>query len=122
MGREMLCLARHGSQAAEGKAHRETSELVFRSPDLRLRIPFAEVSSAGARDGELGVAWPGGGATLERGGREGGRGAEAILPPPSRLDKLGVKDGQRISLLDAGGEAFRTELVERAGEVSDGQP
>ena len=122
MGREVVCLVRFNGRAAEGKALRETSELVFRSPEFRLKIPFAEMASVAARDGELVVGWPEGEARFELGEREAGRWLEAILHPPSLLAKLGVKDGQRVSLLNVGDAAFRAELAEAVGELSDGQP
>jgi hypothetical protein len=118
----MVCVVRHNGRAAEGKALRETSELVFRSPELRLKIPFSQISTLRAEDGELVVGWPDGEARFEIGEREAERWAKAIANPPSLLDKLGVKPGHRVSLLNAGDAAFRAELAERAAEVVDGQP
>jgi hypothetical protein len=122
VGREVVCVVRYKGRAAEGKTLRETSELVFRSPELRLRIPFGQIGSVAADEGELVVGWSEGEARFEIGAREAERWAKAIANPPSLLDKLGVKAGHRVSLLNAGDAAFRIELAKRAGEVVDGQP
>jgi hypothetical protein len=118
----MVCVVRYNGRAAEGKALRETSELVFRSPELRLKIPFGQIASLSADADGLVVGWPEGEARFEIGAREAERWAKAIANPPSLLDKLGVKPGYRVSLLNVADERFRIELAERAGEVVDGQP
>jgi hypothetical protein len=40
----------------------------------------------------------------------------------SRLDKLGVKPGMRVALVDLRDPAFRRELSERTDDVTEGRP
>lgn len=115
MPNEVVCLVRHNGRAAEGNAKRETHELIFRSPELRLRIPFAQVAPAVEED-ELVLRWPEGETRLEIGAREAAKWAKAIANPPTLLDKLGVKAGHRVLV----------ENVDRAfldgAAVIDGEP
>jgi hypothetical protein len=113
----MVCVVRYNGRAAEGKALRETSELVFRSPELRLRIPFAGASPRVEED-ELVVAWPEGEARFGIGGAEAARWAKAIAYPPSLLDKLGVKPGHLVSVLNVDDPSFRAELGQRTDAIS----
>ena len=46
--------------------------------------------------------------------------ADAILNPKGRLDKLGVKSGQRVAVLNLNDAAFNAELAGRIGTPVDG--
>ena len=69
MGNEATCVVKFGTQKARGKALLETSELIFRSEDgaLRLRLPFADLKTATAGDGQLRLEGPEGLAIFELG-------------------------------------------------------
>ena len=121
MPNEVVCVAHYRGNAAEGKAKRETHELIFRSPDLRLRIPFVGASPR-VEDDELVVSWSQGEARFGIGAAEAAKWAKAIANPPSRLDKLGVKPGHRVSLLNVADPDLRAELDQRQAEVLEGDP
>jgi hypothetical protein len=110
MGNEIKCVARFGKQVSEGKALLETSEIVFRG-EFRLKIAFAEMRSVKAVDGELRVETAEGLAVFEI-GDAAEKWREKILHPKTRLEKLGVKAGAKVSLMgefDFDGE-FLAEL------------
>lgn len=71
MGSEIHCSARFGKQSSEGKALLEANELIFRG-EFRLKIPFAQMKSVKAVNGELRIESPEGRAVRaysEAGGR-----------------------------------------------------
>jgi hypothetical protein len=121
MGREATCTVRVGRKTATGKALLETSELIFRGDGLRLAIPFAEIRAVAVREGTLSVRGPDGEVRLEL-GAEAAAWAGKIKRPPSRLDKLGVKPGMKVSLVGGVEPAFIEELRARTEDVSHGRP
>jgi hypothetical protein len=98
MGSEVNCRVRFGKQESQGKALLETSEVIFRG-DFRLKIPFATVQSVKVVDGELQVRIPDGLATFELGASTAEKWREKILHPKTRIEKLGIKPGSRVSLI-----------------------
>ncbi len=96
MGNEVTCRVRFGNQESGGKALLETSEILFRG-DFRLKIPFSMMKSVKAANGELRVETSEGLADFQlREAAEKLR--DKILYPKSRLEKLGVKPGAKVSL------------------------
>src|SRR5271163_2129813 len=89
MGNEANCTVRFGKQVSGGKALLETSELIFRG-EFRLKIPFAQIKSLKAVDGELRIDFPEGKASFEL-GPQAKKWANKILHPKSRMEKLGIK-------------------------------
>src|SRR4029434_5516188 len=67
MGSEAQCTARFNRKTAAGKARLETEVLQFRGNDLRLSIPFKDISKITARGGTLSVTFSGGTASLDLG-------------------------------------------------------
>jgi hypothetical protein len=120
MGSEAVSRVNYKGQASEGKALLETSELIFRGGDFRLRIPFTQIASLEAADGELRVGYDGGVAVFEL-GRDADRWAEKIRNPRGLLDKLGVKPGMKVAVLGIKDEEFVAQLTERAGELMQGE-
>ena len=120
MGAELVCMVRWAGQSSSGKAHLDADELRFRG-DFRLRIPFKEIDALEAIDGELTVHHRDGPAVFEL-GKQAERWAARISNPPSRLDKLGVKPGQRIGVIDLDDAAFVDELRARSDGVTVGEP
>ena len=106
MGNEATCRVRYGKQQSEGKALLETSEIIFRG-DFRLKIPLATIKSVKVTDGELRVQTPEGLAIFEL-GETAEKWHDKILHPKSRLEKLGIKPGAKVSLF---GE-FDAELLQ----------
>lgn len=117
MGREAPCDARVNGVAARGKALLESSEVVLPGTP-RVRIPLADLRRVEVVGGGLALAWPGGEAVLALGAAEAAKWADAIRNPRTRAQKLGVKPGQRVSLLGVTDEALRGELEALGADVS----
>src|SRR5437016_379618 len=115
MGAEATCVVTFGGRKAAGKALLETDELIFRSVDFRLSIPYKSVSRVDARDGVLHVTWSDGTASFEL-GSAAIKWADKIRNPPSRIDKLGIKAGQRVLFVGLRDNTLREE-IETSGAI-----
>src|ERR1700722_25393 len=98
MGNEVKCRVRSGKQESEGKALLETSEIIFRA-DFRLKIPFATILSAKVVDDELQLRTAEGVTIFELGAATAEKWREKILHPKTRIEKLGIKPGTKVSLI-----------------------
>jgi hypothetical protein len=119
VGNELKCKVRSGKQQSEGKALLETSEILFRG-DFRLKIPFSTIESAKAVDGELRLQTADGLAIFYL-GAAAEKWRDKILHPKSRIEKLGVKAGARVSLLGKFDAGFLGELSKLTKSVSKGK-
>jgi hypothetical protein len=117
MGAESKCTLTFGKMRADGKALLETDALIFRGGDVRLSVPYKQMSSVEAKDGALRVRFADGLAVFAV-GEVAAKWAEKILNPPSRLDKLGVKPDQTIILHALEDESFEHELKARGVRLS----
>jgi hypothetical protein len=115
MGQELACTARFDEKTSQGKALLETDYVLFRG-DFRVKIFFRDMKKVEPRDGWLEIAAPGGSLTLHLGAASE-KWAEKILHPPSRLDKLGVKAGMRVSIVAIKDEALAAEIADRGAEI-----
>jgi hypothetical protein len=122
VGNEAICFVTFGKQRVRGKALLETSEMIFRSEDgaLRLRLPFAELKSASAADGQLRLETAEGPAIFEL-GANAAKWCEKILHPKTRLEKLGVKPNAEVSLLGDFPPDFLAELRSATKNVTSGK-
>lgn len=111
--------SRESVRESEGNAHLETETLVFRG-GFRLAIPFKEISAISASDGWMSVTFPGAVASFELGAKAP-KWLKAITQPKPLIDKLGVKPGMRVALVDVDDDGFRAQLAQRA-EVAEGLP
>ena len=116
MGAEARCVATIGRKRHQGKALLETDSLIFRGDDLRLSIPFAQMKTIEANDGVLRVN-AGDRTIVFALGAPAARWAEKIRNPPSRADKLGVKSGQRVRLVNVPDEQLAGEVKTRGAEI-----
>ena len=116
MGNEVKCTAWLDKQHSEGKALLETSEILFRG-EFRLKIPFSTIKSAKAVDGELRLQTAEGLAVFHL-GAAAEKWCEKILHPKSRIEKLGVKPGAKVSLVGAFDAGFLTEIGKLTKSVS----
>ncbi len=116
MGNELKCTVRVGKEVSEGKALLETSEIRFRG-GFRLKIPFASIKSVKAVDGQLHLQTADGLAVFEL-GTAAGKWREKILHPKSRIEKIGVKPGAKVSLLGGFNADFLEELKHLVGSVT----
>jgi hypothetical protein len=119
MGNEIVCSVRFGKQESEGKALLETSEVLFRG-DFRLKIPFATIKSAKAAKGELRLQTADGLAVFHL-GPAAEKWCDKILHPKSRIEKLGVKPGAKVSLLGEFDSEFLGEVGALTKSVSKGK-
>src|SRR2546425_202212 len=117
MGQEASCKLRFGKKVFQGKALLETDDLIFRGPDLRLKIPFRKMSAIKADDGWLRVSFPEGVAAFAL-GEAAATWAEKIRNPKSLIEKLGVKSGSRVSVLGVADSDFRRDLESRTTDIS----
>jgi hypothetical protein len=116
MGNEMKCTVRVGKDVSEGKALLETSEILFRG-GFRLKIPFASIKSVKVVGGELRLETADGLAVF-RLGPAAEKWREKILHPKSRIEKIGVKPGAKISVFGDFAADFFEELKPLAGSVT----
>ncbi len=119
MGNEVTCHVQFGKQQSEGKALLETSEILFRG-EFRLKIPFSTIKSAKAVDGELRLQTAEGLAVFHL-GSAAEKWRDKILHPKSRIEKLGVKAGTKVSLLGDFDAEFVAELSALTKSVSKGK-
>ena len=119
MGNELKCMVSFGEQRSEGKALLETSEIVFRG-GFRLKIPFSTIKSAKAVDGGLRLQTAEGLAVFHL-GAAAEKWCDKILHPKSRIEKLGVKPGARVSLFGSFDGEFLAELGALAKSVTNGK-
>ena len=119
MGSEAFCKVRFGEQESEGKALLETSEIVFRG-DFRLKIPFSTVKSAKAVNGQLCLETAQGAAIFQL-GATAEKWLEKILHPKSRIEKLGVKSGAKVSVIGKFDADFLHEILALAKSVTKSQ-
>ena len=119
MGNEAICKVRFGRQESEGKALLETSEVLFRG-DFRLKIPFSNIKSAKTVDGELRLQTADGLASFQL-GTAAEKWLEKILHPKSRIEKLGVKPAEKVSLIGKLDSEFLREVGELTKSVTKGK-
>ena len=112
MGDEARATLRYDGRETDGKALLETDELVFRG-DVRLKIPLRALEDVSADDGTLTLAWDGERAEIAGLGPKAERWADRIRNPRTLLDKLGVREGQRIALVNVPGDEIRGLLAVR---------
>src|SRR5579859_3687146 len=119
MGNEATCIVRSGGKKVAGKALLETSELIFRSDVLKLRLTLALVKNVKASDGVLSLKTPDGTFAFEL-GANAEKWANKILHPKSRLEKLGVGKDTKVAVIGAFDAEFESELGKAAPVVSRG--
>ena len=107
MGQELRCTARLGDTLSEGRVLLEADELLFRG-DFRLHIPFADVRSAEARDGNLTLVFSEGWVVFELGDKAEVW-AQRIRNPRTLADRLGIQPGAHVAVLGCGQDIL--ELV-----------
>jgi hypothetical protein len=98
VGAEARTTLKIGRQSYDGTALLETDELRFRG-DTRMRIALRDVSAVSAKDGTLRVEHANGVASFVL-GDVAESWAEKIRSPRTLADKLGVKRGMQVAVID----------------------
>jgi hypothetical protein len=112
MGNEILCRASLGTKRSDGKALLETDHVLFRG-EFRCKVSFRDLSKVTAREGILSLVGPGGELRLEL-GNKAAIWSEKILHPKSRAEKLGLKAGHQVAVINLSDPEFETELTKSA--------
>ncbi len=116
MGRTLDCEATYKRRRSTGRAELETDYVLFRG-DFRVKLPFGAITATSVRAGVLTLRSAEGTLALLLGDRAE-KWAAAIRSPKSRLDKIGVKAGQRVSLDRVTDAAFIDELKTAGADLS----
>jgi hypothetical protein len=112
MGKEAHVDARLGDGVDAGRLQYEPPKLIFRGAARRV-FEGSALAGVRAEGGDLVVE----DARFALGEKQARSWADAILNPKSRLDKLGVKAGQRVGALNLDDADFAAELATRAPPV-----
>lgn len=120
MGYDARCTLRFEGRTIAGTAWLEHKDLVFRGPE-RLAIPLASIATVQAAGDVLKVRFGQKHAEFEI-GKDAAKWADRISNPPSRLDKLGIKSGQTVAVLNVDDEGFVGELKGRGAVVKQPRP
>jgi hypothetical protein len=115
MGYDAACTLTVDGKISRGTAWLEHKDLIFRGP-TRLAIPLASITAATARDGTLHVTFGDRRAAFAI-GDAAPKWAKRITNPPSRLDKLGIKSGMTVALLDVDDASLASEIAGRGATV-----
>jgi len=114
MGKDAQVHAAFADGAEDGRLQYEPPKLIFRGLSRRV---FTGEALAGLR-AEAGDLVLADGSRFALGEKAAASWAQAILHPKGRLDKLGVKPGQRVAVLAIKDAAFEAELVVHGAELS----
>ena len=99
-----------GGRTYEGQALLETAELIFRG-EHRVVVKFADIRSLDASAGRLTVNED----LVFDLGDDAAKWAEKIRNPKSVIQKLGIKPGQEVALVNLPDDAAFASDLERAG-------
>jgi hypothetical protein len=117
MGQEIRCSIDHDGVRADGRAQLETEEVIFRI-DKRVVVPFRKLTSIDVNGDALQLAWDSHRASLHLGAATAAKWADRIRNPKSRLDKIGIKPKQRVSVVGIDDADLLTELERRDVDAS----
>jgi hypothetical protein len=111
VGQEVPCTLTWKGRTSPGRAQLETDHLLFRG-DVRLKLFFRDMTKVSAAKGVLEIGSREGKVAVDLGARAE-KWADKILHPPTVLDKLGVKEGLKVSVLGRPADGFAEELAAR---------
>jgi hypothetical protein len=116
MGQTANCIATFKRQTSTGRAEIETDYVLFRG-DFRVKLPFSAITGVAAANGVLTLMSTEGTLALSL-GPQAEKWASMIRSPKTRAEKIGVKAGQRVSVLGLSDRAFVAELKDAGADVS----
>ena len=121
MGYETVVHVKRAGKRIESKVLLETEEIIVRG-ELRTKIPFKSIRKAAVERGALALDLADERILLELGADAAKKWLDKINNPKSRIDKLGVKKGQVVSIVGNAPEDFLNELeaqgVKASGKVA----
>nr|MBA2600466.1 DUF3052 family protein [Actinomycetota bacterium] len=120
MGAEANCKAVFAGRESEGVAHLEPDEIVFRG-GFRVKVSLKDLEGLGVEDGCLTLATPKGELQLHLGARAA-TWAEKIRNPKAVIDKLGVKNSDRVALLRIADDDFEKQVRARTDDIATTRP
>jgi len=113
MGNTKKTSVRAGSSRFDADVLLETSELIVRSTsrgEKRRRVPFSEMQSLAANDGTLTFRFRHETISIDL-GNDAAKWLEKIRNPKSVIEKLGVKPGHGVVLINIEDDAFARDLA-----------
>lgn len=116
MGLDTRCSATFNKQTSVGRAQLETDHVLFRG-DFRVKLTLSAITGLTSRDGVLALKSAEGTLRLAL-GPAADTWAAKIGSPKTRVEKLGVKAGARVSVLGIADAAFLGELAAAGADVS----
>ena len=116
MGNEAVCKVTLDGTTAEAKALLETDEIVVRAP-FRIKVPFADLKRIEADEHALHIRWSSHELSIQLGG-EARKWEKKIRNPKSVTEKLGIRNGQRISITGNVDPPFVSELEAHGDDVA----
>jgi hypothetical protein len=116
MGFDTTCSVTFKKQTSVGRAQLERDHVLFRG-DFRVKLRLSAITSASAKDGVLTLKSSDGTLALTL-GPSADKWAKTITSPPSRVQKLGVKPGMKVSVIGVADPAFAAELEATGADVS----
>jgi len=116
MGLDTRCSATFNGQTSVGRVQLETDYVLFRG-DFRVKLALADITRVATRAGVLSLKTPQGTLALAL-GPAADTWAAKIGSPRSRVEKLGVKRGARVSVVGFADPAFVAELTAAGADVS----
>lgn len=118
MGLEAKCTVEWLATKRTAALHLDSRHLDVRLKPA-LRIAFETIRSTHLEAGRLELELPEGRMVLHLGADSAAKWAKKIREPKSRLDKLGIKPGMRVCLLEVNDASFERELSEAGVTASD---
>lgn len=120
MGKELQGWVQIGNKRHQGKILLETSELIFRGADFRVKLAFKEMRTVLADAGILSVRTEKGVFAFEV-GSAAAKWRQKILHPKTRIEKLGIKPGTAVRLVGGFERDFILELKDGEVEMLQGR-
>lgn len=119
MGADLTCRATYRRKTSDGRAVLETDYVLFRG-DFRVKLPLQSITGVKVSRGVLSLTAAEGALSLAL-GAHAERWAEKIRSPRTRAQKLGLKAGQRVSVVGVDDAALVTEIEGAGATVSIGR-
>ena len=116
MGLDTRCCATFNKQTSVGRVQLETDYVLFRG-DFRVKLALAAITGLTTKGGVLSLKSAEGTLALAL-GAAADKWAAKIGSPKSRIEKLGVKPGLRVSVLGVVDPTFIDELTAAGADVS----